>query len=181
MPANNFDIFEIFPLSTRYFGNLWDNLYTTPIILGNKSPFTCGKSKLYQNTVNYRTILTGAVDKILLQLVIKTLQELYLHVQDNCSKKLFIKMIFSSKSSLTVIYVFKVNNKSTRIRWEIRSKSTIKEAEQRQLKSRTIIISPTRLTHINPLSANPTKWSNTLKHFVDDLFECVWPFCEIGV
>ena len=30
---------------------------------------------------------------------------------------------------------------------------------------------------VNPLSANPTKWSNTLKQFVgkivDELFECV--------
>ena len=25
----------------------------------------------------------------------------------------------------------------------------------------------------NPLSANPTKWSNTLKQFADELFECV--------
>ena len=37
---------------------------------------------------------------------------------------------------------------------------------------------------VNPLSANPTKWSNTLKQFVgqfaDELFVCVWPFCEIG-
>ena len=32
---------------------------------------------------------------------------------------------------------------------------------------------------VNPLSANPTKWSNTLKQF-DELFECVWPFCVIG-
>ena len=28
---------------------------------------------------------------------------------------------------------------------------------------------------VNTLSANVTKWSNTLKK----LFECVWPFCEI--
>ena len=28
---------------------------------------------------------------------------------------------------------------------------------------------------INPLSANPTKWSNTLKQ----LFERVWPFCRL--
>ena len=38
--------------------------------------------------------------------------------------------------------------------------------------------------HFNPLSTNPTKWSNTFKQFVDKLltncFECVWPFCEIG-
>ena len=33
---------------------------------------------------------------------------------------------------------------------------------------------------INSLSANPKKWSNTFKQFVDELFECVWPFCEIG-
>ena len=33
---------------------------------------------------------------------------------------------------------------------------------------------------INPLSANPTKWPNTLKQFADKLFECVWSFCEIS-
>ena len=36
---------------------------------------------------------------------------------------------------------------------------------------------------VNPLSANPTKWSNTLKQFVgrsDELYECVWPFCGVG-
>ena len=32
----------------------------------------------------------------------------------------------------------------------------------------------------NPLIANPTKWTNTLKQFVDELFECVRPFCGIG-
>ena len=38
-----------------------------------------------------------------------------------------------------------------------------------------------------PLSANLTKWSNTIKQFADeierfddDLFECVSPFCEVG-
>ena len=34
--------------------------------------------------------------------------------------------------------------------------------------------------NFNPLSANLTKWSNTLKQFADKLFEGVWPFCEIG-
>ena len=34
--------------------------------------------------------------------------------------------------------------------------------------------------HFNPLGANPTKWSNTLKQFVGNLLGCVWPFCEIG-
>ena len=29
-------------------------------------------------------------------------------------------------------------------------------------------------------NANPTKLSNTLKQIADELFECVWPFCEIG-
>ena len=39
---------------------------------------------------------------------------------------------------------------------------------------------------LNPLSANPTKWTNTLKQFVsnlqfpDKLFEYVWPFCDIS-
>ena len=36
---------------------------------------------------------------------------------------------------------------------------------------------------INPLSANPTKRSNTLKQlsaFPDELFECVWPYCGVG-
>ena len=32
----------------------------------------------------------------------------------------------------------------------------------------------------NPLETNPTKWSNTLKHFVGNSFECVRPFCEVG-
>ena len=30
------------------------------------------------------------------------------------------------------------------------------------------------------LSANHTKWSNTIKQFVDKLFECVWQFCGVG-
>ena len=36
------------------------------------------------------------------------------------------------------------------------------------------------LLNINLLSDNPTKWSNTLKQKqkTDELFECVWPFCE---
>ena len=36
---------------------------------------------------------------------------------------------------------------------------------------------------LNPLRANHTKWSNTLKHaqIADELFECVWPFCGVGV
>ena len=37
---------------------------------------------------------------------------------------------------------------------------------------------------LNPLSANPTKWPNILKtirrRIADELFECVWLFCEIG-
>ena len=36
---------------------------------------------------------------------------------------------------------------------------------------------------VNPLSTNPTKWSNTLKQFVslaDELLEHVWPFCKVG-
>ena len=36
----------------------------------------------------------------------------------------------------------------------------------------------------NPLSANPAKWSNTLKQYnssatADELFECVWTFCGV--
>ena len=37
---------------------------------------------------------------------------------------------------------------------------------------------------VNPLSVNPTKWSNTLKlsrQIADELFECVWPFFGVGV
>ena len=36
---------------------------------------------------------------------------------------------------------------------------------------------------LSPLSGNPTKWSNTQtirRQIVDELFECVWPFCGIG-
>ena len=38
------------------------------------------------------------------------------------------------------------------------------------------------LTCIKPLSANPTKWSDTLKQFVGNsrLFKCIWPFCGVG-
>ena len=34
---------------------------------------------------------------------------------------------------------------------------------------------------LNPLSANPTKWSNTQTIWIriDELFECVWLFCAI--
>ena len=35
---------------------------------------------------------------------------------------------------------------------------------------------------VNPLSANPLKWSVTqiiCRRFADELFECVWPFCGI--
>ena len=28
-------------------------------------------------------------------------------------------------------------------------------------------------SNIDPLSANPIKWSNTFKQFADELFECV--------
>ena len=40
-----------------------------------------------------------------------------------------------------------------------------------------------RYACFNPLSANPTKWWNTLKQIVavvNKLFECVWPFCVDG-
>ena len=39
------------------------------------------------------------------------------------------------------------------------------------------------IARVYALSANPTKWPNTLKQFVgrlqiaDEWFECVWPFC----
>ena len=35
-----------------------------------------------------------------------------------------------------------------------------------------LVISRDSVMKLNPLSANPTKWSNTLKQFVE-LFECV--------
>ena len=41
------------------------------------------------------------------------------------------------------------------------------------------IISPMEY-NANPLSANFTKWSNTVKQFAGELFECVCPFCGIG-
>ena len=50
----------------------------------------------------------------------------------------------------------------------------------------TCEISVTKLFTIavNHFSANFTKWSNILKQirqqFVDELLECVWPFCGIG-
>ena len=42
-----------------------------------------------------------------------------------------------------------------------------------------IIVSNSNLP-ITSLSANFTKWSNILKQFVDELFECVWPFRGVG-
>ena len=33
---------------------------------------------------------------------------------------------------------------------------------------------------VNSLSANLTKWSDTLKQFADELFVCVYPFCSVG-
>ena len=44
-------------------------------------------------------------------------------------------MIFASKITLVGIYVIKVKNRNTRRRQEIRSKSTIKKVECRQLTS----------------------------------------------
>ena len=35
--------------------------------------------------------------------------------------------------------------------------------------------------NFNPLSAISTEWSNTLKQFADELFECIWPFCGVGL
>ena len=39
-------------------------------------------------------------------------------------------------------------------------------------------------TCFNPLSSNPTKWSNTLKHFVGNrrqiVLVCLTPFCRVG-
>ena len=34
--------------------------------------------------------------------------------------------------------------------------------------------------YLTLLSANPTKYPNTLKQFADELFECIQPFCRIG-
>ena len=39
------------------------------------------------------------------------------------------------------------------------------------------------ILNLNPLSINPTKWSNTLNNSsaaADELFECVWTFCRVG-
>ena len=55
------------------------------------------------------------------------------------------KMILPSKSNLISIYVLKVSNKNTNIRWDIYSKSTIKAAEWHQLTSGKILFLPTPL------------------------------------
>ena len=47
-------------------------------------------------------------------------------------------MILSSKSNITGIYVLKVNNKNTRTKWKICSKSTIKTTVWQQLTSQKI-------------------------------------------
>ena len=35
--------------------------------------------------------------------------------------------------------------------------------------------------YINPLSPNLTKWSNTLKHFANELFECLTNFVGLAL
>ena len=37
------------------------------------------------------------------------------------------------------------------------------------------------VSEINPFNANFTKWSNTFKRFVDELFKCVWPFLGLAI
>ena len=59
------------------------------------------------------------------------------------------------------------------------------EKETRKIRRKESILALDRflVKSLNPLSANPTKLSNTLKQFVgkvaDELFECVWPFCGV--
>ena len=60
-------------------------------------------------------------------------------------------------------YMFKVNNRNSGIRCEICSKLTIKKQQF------TDSVKSVLIQKDNPLSANPTKWSNTLKQFVDTL------------
>ena len=36
-----------------------------------------------------------------------------------------------------------------------------------------MLLKCSRIISVNPLSVNATKWSNTLKQFADELFECV--------
>ena len=48
---------------------------------------------------------------------------------------------------------------------------------------KTIQLMSENLSLFNPLSASPTKWSNTLKQFVGKLpMNCLsaWPFCGVG-
>ena len=45
------------------------------------------------------------------------------------------------------------------------------------------VIQDSKWDILNPLSTNPAKWSNTqtiCQQFTNELFECVWPFCDIG-
>ena len=44
----------------------------------------------------------------------------------------------------------------------------------------TDVIPKKNPTCIDPLSADPKEWWNTLKKFVGELLECVWPFCGDG-
>ena len=49
--------------------------------------------------------------------------------------------------------------------------------------SRSYIHEYLRVSFLNTLSANPTKWSNTLKQFLGksrQFFYCVWQFREVG-
>ena len=66
-------------------------------------------------------------------------------------------------------YLFNVNNRNTTQRWEICSKLTIKTLERRHLVSLLITLNifhtffSVSSVDSKLLSANPTKWSNTLK------------------
>ena len=57
----------------------------------------------------------------------------------------------------------------------LNTKSEIYKAYNKQRNCCVTLIKNAKQTFlgdINPLSANPTKWSNTLKQFVGNLFEC---------
>ena len=87
---------------------------------------------------------------------------------------------FASCSSVSII-----NFEQVKVGWAKKwEKEWEKETRKIRRKESILALDRFLVKSLNPLSANPTKLSNTLKQFVakvaDELFECVWPFCGVG-
>ena len=78
---------------------------------------------------------------------------------------------------------FKILSKSGKF-FCAKSKNKIICIDTSVKKQNNSIITITLSTNnFNPLSINPTKWSDTIKQFVSccqQVVECIWTFCGVG-